>query len=114
MKIVPVTPSNHTNHNTATRRDGWISIRLQERAAERGMAWVTGRMTRNEIPRDFGVRQFEKFNEGALFFACRAFESLTQVTCQQQVEFLHSPPAAPFEHSQELSCHDGNRRDFFV
>ena len=76
--------------------DGLISIRLQECPAERGAVWIFGYIAGNEIARDFGVRQFEKLDESGLFFACRRRESLPQVAGQQQVEFLHASPAAPF------------------
>jgi hypothetical protein len=100
--------STQANHDTAARRDGLISIRLQKRAAERRSWRVFGYMTGHEISGDLGVRQFEKLDERGLFFACRSRESLLQVTRQEQIELLHASAAAPLEHSQALLRHGGH------
>jgi hypothetical protein len=84
-------------HNQTVRVDGARSIRLQERAAQRGVAGVFGHIARDEISHKVRIRQFEKFSECGTFAACALDQVLTQVTQQQQIQLLHAAATAPLE-----------------
>ncbi len=88
-------------------RDATKSIRLKDVTAERRLAWVFGDISAEEISCDVGIRQFQKLIERRVFLGWRAGVMRAQVAHQQQVEFLHAAPAAPF---QALARHVGKRR----
>jgi hypothetical protein len=93
------TEHDHSDQIAAARRDATISSRLHG-AAQCCVTGIFGDIARNEITRDVGVRQFEKFYEGRAFGAGRERESISQEPQQQEIELLHTAPATPFELPQ--------------
>lgn len=83
--------------STAAGAEGTSSIRLQDGATDGGMPGIGRNFAGNEITGQVGIGQLEKFDECAAFVACRLRVVITQITQQQQVQFFHAAPAAPFE-----------------
>ena len=84
--------------NNAARADGTRSIRLQDGAADGGMPGIGGDIARNQITRQVWIRQFQKFGECGEFVTGRTGSS--QVSQQQQVQFLHAAAATPLESAE--------------
>ena len=74
------TEHNHRAHAAATRADATMSIlrtiRLHGAAQSREMG-IFGDIARDEITRNVGVGQFEKFHEGSAFVTCRESELIS-------------------------------------
>lgn len=67
----------------------------EDGAAQGRETWVCGDIARDEITREVGIGQFEKFAEQRAF--ARGGVRCAQVTQQQQVELLHPAAAAPLQ-----------------
>jgi hypothetical protein len=96
--------------SAAAREDGTSSIRVEHGPAQAGESGIVGDIAGDQISDQVRIRQFEKFDEGGAFVACGTRAPISQVAQQQEIEFLHSAPAAPLEHSQALARHFGKRR----
>jgi hypothetical protein len=106
------TIASHVNQSAAAKREGFKSIREQY-ATQGGVSGIGWDIACQQIARDIGVGQFEKLDESRAFVACRLGVALSQVTQQQEVEFLHAASASPLQfphHFQGLTPHDGIRR----
>ena len=106
--------------SSAARLDGTSSICLQDCPAQGGESWIVGNIAGDQIADQVGIRQFQKGRERGTFVTC-ALVHCTQVTKQQEIQFLHTAPAAPLElaqldwrlrvqYFQALTRHAGKRR----
>ncbi len=65
----PPASASHANHAAAAGRDGVSSIREQD-AAQLRVSRIGWDIPRQQVTCDVRVWQFEKLDEGRLFFAC--------------------------------------------
>jgi hypothetical protein len=94
--MTPHTSMSHANQSTAATREGINSIREQS-TAQGSVSGVGWDIARQQISCDVGIGQLEKLRERRAFFARGMRMMIAQVSQQQEIEFLHSAPAAPLQ-----------------
>src|SRR5690349_21046263 len=98
-RLTPAQISSHAIHAAAARR-GAANSSSEQGAAQSREARFGRDMTRDEIPRDVRIRQFEKLGEGRALFAGRVCVGALEIPEQQEIELLHAAPATPLELAQ--------------
>jgi hypothetical protein len=89
------TSASHAKQSATARREGFRSMREQY-ATQGGVSGVGWDIARQQIARDIGVGQLEKLDESRAFVTCRPGVSFSQISQQQEIEFLHAASAPPF------------------